>query len=90
MTATFSIDVLDADQKSQIQQYANQVVWTSTRSDDSYHEYLITILSGKRSRTLCSLLPSDAASDSVLGRPPRICHILSNGVHAHQKVTHIS
>ena len=84
MTATFSIDVFDAEQKRQLQQYTDLITCTYTGADDYFHDYEVTILSGKRTRPFCELLPPDAATDPALGRPPRICHVLSNGIHAHQ------
>jgi hypothetical protein len=57
---------------------------TYVGGDDGFYDYQVDILAGRRNRAGCSLVPHDASADSALARPPRICHILENGVHAHQ------
>ena len=84
MPGMFEVDPFSAKEHALLQKY-HTLVASSFIDDLGSHPYRITILDGRRNRQLYSLPPPKAPNEQPhLSGPPRICHILSNGVHVHQ------
>ena len=82
MAGMFEVDIITPRERELLQKYHSFL--TSTSLGDGFHDYRIAILDGRRNRQPCSVTPSIAPDEQALPSEPRICHILSNGVHVHQ------
>ena len=83
MGGVFEVDRIASAEQVLLSKYAD-LVQSTFLGDLSAHDYRITILKGRRNKLACGVMPPLVQGSLQPSEPPRICHILENGVHVHQ------